>query len=111
MNADLRGKDAVHEQRRERRAFPNAYYTKPYKYKTHSLKAKKSTSPLHFIIVNDELFLQNFDRIEVVCLLLFRQHNLSEVTLTQHGKKIEIVQTNFPSSFLRSYNLLLQMLL
>ena len=97
MNADLRGKDAVHEQRRERRAFPNAYYTKPYKYQTHSLKAKKSTSPLHFIIVNDELFFQNFDRIEIVCLLLFRQHNFSEVTLAKNREEIEIFETNFLS--------------
>ena len=68
-------------------------------------------TPLNLVVVNDELLLEHLDRIQAVCLLLLRQHDLSEVTLTQHGKKIEIVQTNFPSSFLRSCNLLLQMLL
>ena len=39
-------------------------------------------APLDFVIVDDELLLQHFDRIEPVRLLLLRQHDLPEVTLT-----------------------------
>lgn len=38
--------------------------------------------PLNFIVVDDELFLQDLDRIQAIGLLLLRQHDLPEITLT-----------------------------
>ena len=59
------------------------------------INKKESHTPLDFIVVDDELFFQHFDGIQVVRLLLFGQHDFTEVTLTQHGQKIEVVKADF----------------
>ena len=53
-------------------------------------------TPLNFVVVNDELLLEHLDRIQAVCLLLLRQHDLSEVTLTEHSEEVEVVEADLP---------------
>ena len=72
---------------------------------------KESHTPLDFIVVDDELFFQHFDGIQVVRLLLFGQHDFTEVTLTQDSKEVKVVQTDFPLSSASFLDLLLLLLL
>ena len=53
--------------------------------------------PLDFVIVDDELLLQHLDRIQPVRLLLLGQHDLSEVTLSEHSEEVEIIKADFAS--------------
>lgn len=51
-------------------------------------------TPLDFVIVDYELLLQHLDRIQAIRLLLLRQHDLTEVTLPEHSKEVEVVEAN-----------------
>lgn len=53
---------------------------------------------LYFIVVDDELLLEHLDRVESVGLLLFGQHDLTEVTLSEDGKEVEVVKPDLPLS-------------
>ena len=57
--------------------------------------AKQGCGPLDFVIVDDELLLKHLDGIQAATLLLFCQHDLTKVALTEHGQKVEVIQTNF----------------
>jgi hypothetical protein len=52
-------------------------------------------SPLHFVVINDELLLQYFYREELARNLFFGEHHFSEVTFTENSQKVEVVETNF----------------
>lgn len=52
--------------------------------------------PLNFIIIDDELLLQDFDSIQAIRFLLLRQHNLPKVTFAKDCQEVEVVQPNFP---------------
>ena len=73
--------------------------------------APDTNTPLDFIVVDDELFFQHFDGIQVVRLLLFGKHDFTEVTLTQDSKEVKVVQTDFPLSSASFLDLLLLLLL
>ena len=53
---------------------------------------------LHFVILNDELLLENLDSIQLSCTLCLCKHNLTKVTLTKYSQEIEMVQTNSRTS-------------
>lgn len=57
-----------------------------------------SSSPLNLVILNDETLLQHLDSIQITRRLLLGQHDLSEVSFTQHRQKVEVVQTDFSLS-------------
>jgi hypothetical protein len=48
--------------------------------------------PFHFIVVDNELLLQHLDRIQAVCLLLFRQHDFTEISFSENSKEIKVIQ-------------------
>lgn len=48
----------------------------------------------NLVVLNDKLFLEYFDGIQVLGLLGLRKHDLTEVTLTEHSQEVEIIQTN-----------------
>ena len=47
-----------------------------------------------FVILDDELLLQHFDGVELFRRLRLRQHDLSEITFTKHGEKVEVSETD-----------------
>ena len=49
---------------------------------------------LYFIILDDEFLLQNLDGIQLAGALGFSQHDLSEVTLSENSKEVEVIQSN-----------------
>jgi hypothetical protein len=55
--------------------------------------------PLNFVIVDDELLLQDLDSIKRTRLLLFRQHDFTEIAFAEHCQEIEVVKTNLPFRF------------
>lgn len=59
------------------------------------MTARQTSLPFNLIVVNDELFLQHLDSIQATCLLLLRQHDLTEVTLPEHSEEVKIIETNF----------------
>ena len=59
------------------------------------------TRALHFVVLDDELLLQNLDGVQLLGTLRLSQHDLSEVTLTQNGKEVEVVQSYSLASSLR----------
>ena len=61
-----------------------------------SLRESATRLPFHFIVVDNELLLQHLDGIQAVCLLLFRQHDFTEVSLSEDSKEIKVIQPNLP---------------
>lgn len=59
------------------------------------------TRALHFVILDNELLLQNLDGVQLLGSLGFSQHDLSKVSFTQHSKKVEMVQSYPLASALR----------
>ena len=55
---------------------------------------REALLPLDFVVVDDELLLQDLDSVQIAGLLLLRQHDLTEVTLTQDGEEVEVVEAN-----------------
>lgn len=51
--------------------------------------------PLYFIVINDELFLEHLDSIEIAALLLLCKHDFTEVSFSKHGQEVEVVQSHF----------------
>ena len=51
-------------------------------------------SRLNFVVFDDELFLQYFDGVELFGVLGFSKHDLTKVTLSEHGKEVEMVEPN-----------------
>jgi len=49
---------------------------------------------LNFVILDDELLLENLNGIKSPRPLGFGKHDLSEITLAQHSQEIEVVETN-----------------
>lgn len=45
-------------------------------------RKKEVILPLNFIIINDELFLENFDSVQLCCRFLLRQHDFTEVSFS-----------------------------
>lgn len=66
-----------------------------YESSTNELRALFRHIPFNFIVLDDELLLQNLDSPQLLRLLLLGEHDLSEITLTQHGQKVKVVQTDF----------------
>ena len=56
------------------------------------------TSALYFVVLDDEFFLQNFDGVQLLRSLGLCQHDLTKVTLTQHSKKVKVVETDTNSA-------------
>jgi hypothetical protein len=54
--------------------------------------------PFHFIVVDNEFLLQHLDGIQAVRLLLFRQHDFTEVPFSEHRKEIKVIQPDLPLS-------------
>ncbi|KAI6769226.1 hypothetical protein HG531_010330 [Fusarium graminearum] len=52
------------------------------------------TDTLDFIILDDELLLENLDGIELSRALGFGQHNFTEVTLAQHSQEVEMIKSD-----------------
>ena len=52
---------------------------------------------LHLIVLNDELFLKDFDGVKLLRSLCFCQHNLTKITFPEHSKEIEVLKPNAPS--------------
>ena len=53
---------------------------------------------LHFIILNDELFLQHLDGVQLLGRLRLGEHHLAKVAFTKHSQEVEVVQANSPSA-------------
>lgn len=62
------------------------------------VRTRQERSPLHFVVLDNELLLQHLDRIQAARHLLLRQHDFSEVALTQHRKEVEVVQADLATS-------------
>ena len=43
------------------------------------------TVPFYLVIVDDELFLQDFDRVQRIGFLFLREHDLAEVSLSKNS--------------------------
>jgi hypothetical protein len=54
--------------------------------------------PLDFIVVDNEFLLENFDSVQAARLLLLGQHNLAEITLSEHCQEVEVVKADFSFS-------------
>ena len=63
-----------------------------------SLGGAKACVPFHFIVVDNELLLQHLDGIQIVRLFLFRQHDFTEISLSEHRKEVEVIQPDLPLS-------------
>ena len=72
---------------------------------------KSCYKPLHFVIVNDKFLLQNLNRVEAVGFLLFRQHDFSEISFSEHGQEVEVIQPHlaFPGHLSGGQLLLLRL--
>jgi hypothetical protein len=55
--------------------------------------------PFNLVIINNEFFFQNFDRVKTIRFLLFRQHNLPKVAFTQYCQEIKVIQANLPFTY------------
>ena len=53
-------------------------------------------APFHFIVVDNKLFLQNFDRIQRISSLFLCKHDFTEIPLSKNSQEIEIIETHFP---------------
>lgn len=56
---------------------------------------------LDFIVLNNELLLQDLDGVQLLCALGLGKHDLTEVTLSKDCKEVEVVQTYPSASTLR----------
>ena len=61
-------------------------------------KNDQNCAPLHLIVVDDEFLLQHLDSVQPVRLLLLRQHDFTEVALSEHGEEVEVVEADFAST-------------
>ncbi len=68
-------------------------------------------SPLDFIVIDDELLLQNLDRVQTVRSFLFSQHDLAEVSFPKDCEEVEVIESNLPLLCYRSRGVLLHLLL
>jgi hypothetical protein len=48
---------------------------------------------LHFVVLNDEFLLQHLDGVQLLRALGLSKHDLSEVTLSEHSKEIEMIKS------------------
>jgi hypothetical protein len=64
----------------------------------HSLLGPRA---LHLIVLNDEFLFQHFDGIQLFRALGLSKHDLSEVTLSEHSKEVEMIEPNSLSCALR----------
>ena len=55
-------------------------------------------TPLNLVVVNDELLLEDFDGVKSSGFLRLREHDLSEVALSEHCKEVEVIQANASTS-------------
>ena len=71
---------------------------------------KQKVVPFHFVVIDYEFLLQDFDGVEIRSLFFFGKHDLPEIPFAEDSKEVEIVQSN--PSFPRwlSYRLLLLLL-
>lgn len=51
------------------------------------------TRALHFVVLDNELLFENLDGVQLLGGLGFSQHDLAKVTLAQHSKEVEVVQS------------------
>jgi hypothetical protein len=49
---------------------------------------------LDFVVLDNELLLEHLDSVELSRSLCFSKHNLTEVTLTEHSKEVEMIEAN-----------------
>ena len=64
-------------------------------------RERKKDEPLDFVVLDDELLLEHFNRVQLTRLLLLRQHDFSKVSLAQNGEEVEIVETGSTRSHRR----------
>lgn len=48
----------------------------------------------HFIVLNDELFLEHFDGVQLLRVFGLSKHDLAEITLTENCKEVEMVEAD-----------------
>ena len=82
VHSSLRLETSV-EVRQERVPFPVGDQEHPL-FRSHAL---------NLVVFNNELLLENFDRIQSPRTLRLGQHDLSEVALTQNCQEIEVIET------------------
>lgn len=49
---------------------------------------------LNFVVLDNELLLQNLDSIKLACAFCLGQHDLSEVTFSKNSKEVKVIQSN-----------------
>lgn len=54
------------------------------------------SSPFNLVVIDNELFLQHLDGVQITRRLLLSQHHLPEVAFPKNSQKIEIIQADFP---------------
>jgi len=78
-------------------AFPTACCEKD-RHLNRPISSREASTriPFHFIVVDNELLLQHLDGVQFVRLFLFRQHDFTEIALSEYSKEIEIIQPDLP---------------
>lgn len=94
MSEDLEGKGVVLERRQGRPAFQ----IECYRVSLDRLCERGRRPPFHFVVLDYELLLQHLDSVQVVRQLLLGKHDFTEITLTEHGQEVEVVQANLALS-------------